>query len=84
MVNFLDVTFDLSKGKYKPYRKPNDDPLYIDRHPNHPSRIHKQAHLTSLIKRASISGKKAPLYQNALRPSNFNHRLGYMKDTPQQ
>ena len=27
VVNFLDVTFDLSTGKYKPYRKPNDDPL---------------------------------------------------------
>ena len=29
VVNFLDVTFDLSTGKYKPFRKPNDDPLYI-------------------------------------------------------
>ena len=27
VVNFLDVTFDLSNGKYKPYRKPNGDPL---------------------------------------------------------
>ena len=26
----------------------------------------------------------APLYQNALRHSNFNHKLGYMKETPQQ
>ena len=25
LVNFLDVTFDLSIGKYKPYWKPNDD-----------------------------------------------------------
>jgi hypothetical protein len=24
-VNFLDLTLDLSNGKYKPYRKPNDD-----------------------------------------------------------
>ena len=24
-VNFIDVTFDLSTGKCKPYRKPNDD-----------------------------------------------------------
>ena len=27
VVNSLDVTFDLCNGKYKPYRKPNDDPL---------------------------------------------------------
>ena len=32
VVNFLDVTFDLNNGKFKPYRKPNDDLLYINRH----------------------------------------------------
>ncbi len=32
VVNFLDVTFDLNNGKFKPNRKPNDDPLYINRH----------------------------------------------------
>ena len=42
MVNFLDVTFDLSTGKYKPYRKPNDDPLYINKHSNHPPSILRQ------------------------------------------
>ena len=35
-VNFLDITFDLTNGTYKPYRKPNDDPLYINRLSNHP------------------------------------------------
>ena len=25
--NFLDLTFDLTEGIYKPYRKPNDDPV---------------------------------------------------------
>ena len=28
VVNFLDVTFDLSTGKYKPYRKPSDEIRY--------------------------------------------------------
>ena len=37
--NFLDITFDLSNGTYKPYRKPNDEPLYINRHSNHPPPI---------------------------------------------
>ena len=27
-VNFLDVTLDLSNGKYMPYTKPNNTPLY--------------------------------------------------------
>ena len=39
---FLDVTFDVSTGKYKPYRKPNDDPLYINKHSNHPPSILRQ------------------------------------------
>ena len=30
IVNFLDITFDLTNGTYKPYRKPNDEPLYIN------------------------------------------------------
>ncbi len=42
VVNFLDVTFDLNNGKFKPYRKPNDDLLYINRHSNHPPSIIKQ------------------------------------------
>jgi hypothetical protein len=36
VANFLDVTFDLGNGKFKSYRKTNDDPLYIDGHSNHP------------------------------------------------
>ena len=37
VVNFLDVTFNLSTGKYKPYRKPNDDSLYIHTLTTHPA-----------------------------------------------
>ena len=39
VVNFLDVTFDLTTGKHKPYRKPNDDPLYIHKLSNHPPTV---------------------------------------------
>ena len=27
--NFLDVTLDLKSGRYWPFRKPNDQPLYV-------------------------------------------------------
>ncbi len=37
--NFLELTFDLNDGTYKPYRKPNDEPLYINRSSNHPPPI---------------------------------------------
>ena len=35
-VNFLDVTLDLGTGSHKPYRKPNDRPLYVHVGSNHP------------------------------------------------
>ena len=41
-VNFLDTTFDLLNNTYKPYRKPNDEPLYINKHSNHPPAVLRQ------------------------------------------
>ena len=32
IVNFLDVTFNLTNGSYRPYKKPND-PYYMSTHP---------------------------------------------------
>ena len=34
--NFLDITLNLMAGKYWPYRKPGDTPLYINANSNHP------------------------------------------------
>ena len=34
--DFLDVKLSLEKNKYRPYRKPNDFPMYIDAQSNHP------------------------------------------------
>ena len=65
------------------YRKPNDDPLYINKHSNHPPSILRQLP-TSINKRIStlLSDKQtfedaAPAYQNALGHSNFSHKLEY-------
>ena len=41
-VDFLDVTFDLYNNLYKPYRKPNDNPIYINKQSNHPPNVLKQ------------------------------------------
>ena len=51
-VNFLDLTFNLHEQSYKPYRKPNNDPLFINSHSNHPPSIIKQIPL-SVNKRIS-------------------------------
>ena len=38
-INFLDINFCLNSESYRPYRKPNGEPLYINRHSNHPLTI---------------------------------------------
>ena len=35
-VNFLDVTLNLTTGKYQPYNKPDNNPLYINIFSSHP------------------------------------------------
>ena len=34
ITDFLDATFNLKSGKYYPFRKPNNDPLYINAQKN--------------------------------------------------
>ena len=73
LTDFLDVTFDLKSGTYYPYRKQNNEILYIHKESNHPPSIIKQ--IPSMIsKRVSdIScdsdhfNKTAPDYNAALK-----------------
>ena len=36
VVNYLDTTFDLSDGSYRPYRKPDNETSYINVDSDHP------------------------------------------------
>ena len=82
-VNFLDVTFNLNEENYHPYRKPNNDPLYIDSRSNHPPNIIKQLpksindRLSALSSDEKSFKASAPLYENALSRSNNNIKLEY-------
>ena len=40
-VNFLEVTLNLTTGKYQPYNKPDNNPLYINILSNRPPNIIK-------------------------------------------
>ena len=42
VVDFLDITFDLNYDIYKPYKKPNDSLLYINKKSNYPPQIINQ------------------------------------------
>ena len=49
ITGFLDVTFDLRTDKYYPYRKDNNQLLYINKQSNHPPSIIKQ--IPSMVSR---------------------------------
>ena len=42
ITDFLDVTLDLSTGKYSPYRKPDTTPVYVHAKSNHPPSVIKE------------------------------------------
>ena len=84
--NYLDVTMDLSDGSYRPYRKPNDTPVYINAASNHPPSVMK--HIPKMVEKRlqSISSDEAVFnnakltYEEALKSSGFETKLVYKKN----
>ena len=77
-VDFLDVRFNLTNNTYEPYRKPNNEPVYININSNHPSNILKELP-KSINKRISetscnerIFNEAKSLYEEALKNSGFS------------
>ena len=76
--NFPNLTYDLTEGIYKPFRKPNDDPVYINRSSNHPPSIicelphsiNRWINLLSCNK--ETLDKAAQTYNDALKRTDFN------------
>ena len=90
VADFLDVTFDLSDGTYKPYRKPNDTPVYINAASNHPPSILKhiprmvERRLQSISCNEKVFNDAKALYENALKQSGFEPALTYCNGGPSQ
>ena len=90
VVDYLDVTFNLNDGSYKPYRKPNDETMYINAQSNHPPNILKQLPLSIEDRLRELSSSKeifeeaAKYYQNVLDKCGYKHKIKYEKEGPQQ
>ena len=86
IVNFLDVTFNLSSGTYYPYIKPNDTPLYINTKSNHPPSIIRQLpesisrRLFDLSCSKDAFEKAKPPYEAALQASGYRDKLTYVSN----
>ena len=82
-VDFLDVTFDLKAECFAPFKKPNDQPLYVHKDSNHPDTV-KRGIPRSVNKRLNtISSTKESFdrakgeYQKALQESGYNFKLEF-------
>ena len=71
-VSYLNVTFDLRKDTYLPYRKPDNPPVYINNCSNHPPTAIKQLLksisklLSDLSSNEETFEKTKPAYSDAL------------------
>ena len=90
IVNYLDVTFNLTNNSYYPYRKLDNPPRYINIHSNHLPSIIKQVpdaiskRISSLSCNIDEFNKAAPLYNEALKKSGFNDQFSYRSTDHQQ
>ena len=75
VLNYLDVTFNLNDGTYKPYTKPNNEIKYIHKNSNNPSSVIQQiplsleSRLSTLSFNEKIFQEAVPPYQKALQNS---------------
>ena len=89
-VYILGVTFDLDKNIYKPYQKPNNSPIYINKNLNHPPNILKQLpkSIAKCISETSSSeeifNKSIKIYSKALKESGFTDELKYLPNELQE
>ena len=85
--DFLDVAFNLATGKLFPFRKPNNQPRYINSKSNHPPNILRDLpnminkRLSDLSCNKEEYEKPKPLYETPLNESGYKTTLKYTKTT---
>ena len=83
VTDFLDVTLNLNDGSYSPFRKPNNNLLYINKQSNHPPNIIKQIPemINNRISKISSSkyqfDKSKQVYEDALKNSGYDVSMKY-------
>ena len=82
-VDFLDVSMDLLEESFKPFRKPNDTPIYVHKLSNHPPHISKNIpkainkRISQLSSNEAIFKNSIHDYEVALKKSGYNQNLNY-------
>ena len=71
VVNFLDIQFNLLNGTFKPYRKPNNDPISVHKDSNHPPQVLKELpktigkQISTILSSKEIFESSKTKYENA-------------------
>ena len=89
--DFLDARLDLVNNTYQPYRKPNSETVYINKHSNHPPNILKELlkafnkRITDISCNRDIFDAAKTTYKQVLGNSGFSEELKYKnKDGEEQ
>ena len=83
VINFLDVTFNIDTGTYKPFMKPNNRILYVNKHSNHPNNIITRIPHSVNTRLSNISSDQhqfdtsAQEYQDAITNAGYDYRLKF-------
>ena len=86
IVDFLDVTFNLTNGMYYPFKKPNNTPTYINTKSNNPPTIITNLpasighRISDLSQNEEVFSKTKPYYQEALKSSGYNEEIVYTNE----
>ena len=79
------VTLNLTTGKYQPYNKSDNNPLYINILSNHPPNIIKNLpgniskRINNLSADETTFNKSKDWHNNALAESGFKHKITFQK-----
>ena len=89
IVDFLDVRFNLNEHSYESYRKPNNEPVYINKQSNHPPDITADIpkaitkRLTNISCNKNVFDRNVDIYQAVLKNSGFDGKITYNDQSEQ-
>lgn len=87
-VDFLDVTLNLQTGTYRPYMKPDNNPLYVNNNSSHPPSVLNQIpigvnkRISQLSYNKDVFDNAKQVYIDALKTSGYDTEFTYENSTP--
>ena len=88
--DFLDIYFNLTNNSYKPFRKANNIPVYINAQSNHPKTIKQNLpqmisdRISKLSSTQQIYEEEIQTYKDALKNAGYSQNITYNKVTTQK